>query len=245
MDDINKEEKYNFININYNWAKTLSWDNQAKKILEKYIYPNNIFEYKGMYNWTNNLDKDIFLDIIHYFNNNYHNILNNKNIKILEIGTYSGMSIIELVKQIPNSYGTAIDMWSNYNENNLLSIIDNYDVKGSFYRNLKNANLENKIIGIQSDSTSALIQFIKENNTFDFIYVDGSHLLLDCYTDLILSWELLEKNGILAIDDYLYKKEDNNILNSPYEAVNHFLKLYNSKYKILHIGYRVFLEKLI
>lgn len=245
MDDINKEEKYNFININYDWAKTLSWDNQAKKFLEQYIYPNNIFEYKGMYNWTNNLGKDIFLNIIHYFNNNYHNILNNKNIKILEIGTYSGMSIIELVKLIPNSYGTAVDMWSNYNENNLLSVIDNYDVKGSFYKNLKNANLENKIMGIQSDSTSALIQFIKVNNTFDFIYVDGSHLLLDCYTDLFLSWQLLEKNGILAIDDYLYKKEDDNILNSPYEAINHFLKIYNGKYKVLHIGYRVFLEKLI
>ena len=78
---------------------------------------------------------------------------------------------------------------------------------------------------------------------FDFIYVDGSHLLLDCYFDLILSWNILEIGGILAIDDYLYKK-DENILDSPYEAVNHFLQLFYGKYKILNINYRVFLEKI-
>ena len=79
---------------------------------------------------------------------------------------------------------------------------------------------------------------------FDFIYVDGSHLLLDFYSDLVLSWQILERGGILAIDDYLYKKDDPNILNSPYQAVNHFLKVFENKYKLLSITYRVFLEKI-
>ena len=61
---------------------------------------------------------------------------------------------------------------------------------------------------------------------------------------MLLSWELLNKGGILAIDDYLYKKYDENILNSPYEGVNHFMNKYQSKYKVLHKDYRVFLEKL-
>lgn len=88
------------------------------------------------------------------------------------------------------------------------------------------------------------MEFIKQNRLFDFIYVDGSHLLLDCYSDLVLSWQILERGGILAIDDYLYKKDDENILNSPYEAVNHFLKVFENQYKILSTSYRVFLEKL-
>lgn len=46
----------------------------------------------------------------------------------------------------------------------------------------------------------------------------------------------------MAIDDYLYNKDE--LLKSPFEAVNHFLKLYNGKYKLLHFGYRIFLEKL-
>jgi predicted O-methyltransferase YrrM len=245
MDDTNCEEKNNFINNNYNWSKTLSWENQAIKLLKEYIYPNNIFEYKGMYNWTHDIpagSKDVFLKVISYFNNNYHKIKFGKQVSILEIGTYTGTSLIELIKLIPNSTGIAIDMWANYNETDLLNVIDNYNVKQSFYKNIKNAGLQDKIQPIQLDSTTALIQFIKDNKTTDFIYVDASHLLLDCYTDLALSWQILEKGGILAIDDYLYDK--NNILNSPHEAINHFLKIFKGKYKILDIGYRVFLEKI-
>jgi hypothetical protein len=241
MDD--REKKNNMININYEWANSLSWENQAKKLLEDYIYPNNIVEYKGMYNWTHDLPsggKEIFLKVINYFNNNYHKI--GDRINVLEIGTYTGTSLIEIIKLIPNSYGIAIDMWENYNENNLLDVIDNYKVKNSFYKNIRNTNLEDKIQGIHSDSTTILMKFIRENTLFDFIYVDGSHLLLDCYVDLILSWQILEKGGILVIDDYLCQKDE--VLKSPYEAVNHFLKLYNGKYKILDIGYRVFLEKI-
>ena len=91
------------------------------------------------------------------------------------------------------------------------------------------------------DSTTALLNYIRKNETFDFIYVDGSHLLLDCYSDLVLSWEILETGGILAIDDYTYKKDS--ILDSPFEAVNHFLKRYETKYKLLDKGYRVFIQK--
>jgi len=247
MSDNNKVDKQNLIEMNYQWAKSLSWENQALKLLANYIYPNDIFEYKGMYNWTNDLpqgSKDIFLNIISYFNNNYYKVKFEKKINILEIGTYAGISLIELVKLIPNSFGTGIYLWTNYNENELLQVIDNLKVKNSFYKNIINAGLANRIKGIQINSTSALFEFIKDNVFFDFIYVDGSHLLLDCYSDLVLSWQILEKGGILAIDDYVYKKDDKNILNSPYNAVNHFLKLYKGQYNILSISYRVFLEKI-
>ena len=50
-------------------------------------------------------------------------------------------------------------------------------------------------------------------------------------------------NGVIGLNlDMNDLKEDN--LNSPYEAVNHFLKIYEGKYKLLHTGYRVFLQKL-
>lgn len=246
MDENNKVEKQNFIEMNYEWATNLSWENQALKLLANYIYPNDIFEYKGMYNWTNNLpegSKDIFLNIISYFNNNYNKDKFEKT-NVLEIGTYTGISLIELIKLIPNSVGTGMDVWSNYNENELLQVMDNHKIKDSFYKNIINAGLENRIKGIQINSTFGLLEFIKKNIFFGFIYVDGSHLLLDCYSDLVLSWQILEKGGILAIDDYYYNKDDKNILNSPYNAVNHFLKLYKGQYNLLSMSYRVFLEKI-
>ena len=239
MDDKNKAEKDKLINMNYEWSLTLSWEIQARKFIKEYIEPHSEFEYKGMYNWTNDLpvgSKDIFLDVIQYFNYNQK-----EKIIILEIGSYAGISLIHLVKAIPNSIGYGIDMWENYNEIQLLENMDNLKVESSFYRNVETSCMTDRIFGIKSNSKDKLMEYVKNGFKADFIYVDGSHLLLDCYLDLVLSWEILEKGGILAIDDYTYKMED--VLKSPYEAVNHFLKSYQNKYKLLNKGYRVFLQK--
>jgi predicted O-methyltransferase YrrM len=240
-------EKQDIINRNYEWAKNLSWKNQATKLLEEYINPHNMFEYKGMYSWIHDLpsgSKTIFLNVIKYFINNYLKVKFGKKIDVLEIGTYTGTSLIEIIRLIPNSYGIAVDKWISYDENEVLAVVDNYKIKDSFYHNVKKAGLYNRITGIQTDSMACLLEFIKDKKLFDFIYIDGSHLLLDTYADLILAWQILEKNGILAIDDYLYNVNDKNILNSPHNAINHFLELFKGQYKILHIGYRVFVEKL-
>lgn len=241
-----KESKQEFIERNYEWSLNLTWENQSQKLLSEFILPNNI-EYKGMYNWTHDLPqghKQYYLDVLQHFKNNNPRYLNREKINILEIGTYTGISLIHLIKEISNSYGIGVDMWTNYNENNMLKNIDDngLNVESSFYKNIGLFGLEERIKGMKMDSTKALFQFIKEGKVFDFIYVDGSHLLLDCYSDLVLSWVILGKGGIIGVDDYTYKQKD--ILKSPFEAINHFLKRYEGQYKLLHKGYRVFLEKL-
>lgn len=241
----NVDLKNELIEKNYNWASTLSWELQANKLLDEYILQENL-DYKGMYNWTNDLPfghKKYFLDVIEYFNNNNPKIVSGKEpIKVLEIGTYTGISLINIVKLIPNSIGIGIDKWSNYNETELLDNIDELQVESSFYKNSKISELEDRIKGIKGDSTEVLIEMIKNNESYDFIYVDGSHLLLDCYSDLILSWKLLNKGGVLAIDDYLYNS-DSRVIDSPFEGINHFLNKFQKEIKILHKDYRVFLEK--
>jgi hypothetical protein len=244
MDPKNEELKTKLIEENYKWSIHLSWENQANKLLDEYILPNSKIEYKGMYNWTNDLpvgEKQYFLDVINYFNQTYTKVSLSEKINVLEIGTYTGISLINIINNIPNSIGIGLDMWSSYNENNLLENMDKLEIEKSFYKNISTFKLENRITGLKSDSTIALLDFIKNGKMFDFIYVDGSHLLLDCYSDLILSWSILEKGGIIGIDDYTYKYQS--ILESPFEAVNHFLKKYEGKYKILYKGYRVFLQK--
>jgi predicted O-methyltransferase YrrM len=104
--------------------------------------------------------------------------------------------------------------------------------------------MKGRVFGIKGDSSKVLMDMVVKNDMHDFIYVDGSHLMLDCYLDLILSWKILNKGGILAIDDYIYNIDSDNKLDSPFEGVNHFLKKYESEYSLLHKGYRIFLEKL-
>lgn len=235
--------KNNLIEKNYSWASNLSWSSQATILMQKYMSINKL-EYKGMYNWTNDIpvgSKNDFLNVINYFNST-HKLLRLDSIKILEIGTYTGTSLINIVKNIPKSIGYGLDKWENYNENELLENISNLQVFNSFKHNVNIENLSDRIIPIKGSSNEVLMRMFRSGESFDFIYVDGSHLLLDCYMDLVLSWQLLSVGGILAIDDYLYKNDT--ILDSPFEAVNHFMEVYKSEYNLLLKNYRVFLEKL-
>jgi hypothetical protein len=251
LDPANKSLKNELIKKNYEWALTLSWESQAKKLLDEHILLEKL-EHKGMYNWTNDLPfdhKKFFLEAIQYFNNNYTKVQNGKTIKVLEVGTYTGISLINIVKLIPNSFGFGIDRWSNYIEGDLnknveiLNNMDKLEVEKSFYKNIAVEGLTDRIHGIKGDSYEVLFEMMKENKMFDFIYVDGSHLSFDCYSDLIISWRLLENGGILAIDDYLYNMEGD-VVDSPFEGINHFLNKFQKEIKILHKGYRVFLQKI-
>jgi hypothetical protein len=236
--------KNKLIERNYEWAKELTWENQSTKLLNQYIFQHKL-EYKGMYNWTNDLPyghKTYFIEIINYFNSKYKKVKTGTPINVLEIGTYTGISLINIIKRIHNSYGIGVDAWTNYDENVLLNNMDELRIEESFYKNINIEGLSERIKGIKNDSTAQLFKFIEEKTTFDFIYVDGSHLLLDCYSDMVLSWKILEKGGIMGVDDYTYKNDV--ILESPFEAINHFLKRYVNEYKLLYKGYRVFIEKL-
>lgn len=242
LDPANLHLKNELIERNYEWASTLSWESRAKQLLNDYIIPISKYEYKGMYNWTDDLPfghKKYFLEAIEYFNNNYKR--DTEPIKVLEVGTYTGISLIHILQLIPNSIGIGLDKWTNYDEIELLENMDELEIEASFYKNIKTAGLEERIQGIKGDSYDVLFEMLKENRIFDFIYIDGSHLSFDCYSDLMLSWKLLNRGGLLAIDDYLYNQ--GNLIDSPFEGVNHFLKKHNHEIKVLHKGYRVFLIK--
>ena len=71
------------------------------------------FDYANMDNWTNDLPQNsigYFHAVIDYINQKDHKK------RILEIGTFAGISAIKLLELIKNSEITVIDSWENYNE---------------------------------------------------------------------------------------------------------------------------------
>jgi predicted O-methyltransferase YrrM/tetratricopeptide (TPR) repeat protein len=232
--------KDSLVKKNYDWAIGMSWENRAKYFITQYLDKSR--QFAGMYNWTNDLPhghKQIFNDVLTYFNS--------KNIekpRILEIGTYAGTSLIEILEKIPRSTGVAIDMWKNYDEKNvdMLKNIEENHIENVFLTNIRKSGMNNRVSAYKGNSLNVLMMLLKGGKEmFDFIYVDGSHKCLDCYSDLILSWELLNPGGILAIDDYLFTAPTT--LDCPMEAVDRFLQLYSGKYKLISKTYRVFIEK--
>jgi len=248
-----QRHKAELINMNYDWASKLSWKDQATRLVNEYLRPLQL-DYKGMYNWTNDLPpghKQYFLETIDYFNKNYASKLT-RNVRVLEISVYTGTSLINIMKLIPNSTGVAIDKWENYNENQygfkrtLLDTMEEHDVEQTFYKNIEKENMKYRIVGLKGNSFEILTKLYKDmnsNDLFDFIYVDGNHTLLESYTDIMLSWKLLNKGGIMAIDDVTYNNTPDKILESPFLGVKNFLELYKGQYKILSFNYRIFLEK--
>jgi predicted O-methyltransferase YrrM len=92
-----------------------------------------------------------------------------------------------------------------------------------------------------------LLDLVQKGEKFDFVYVDGSHLCLDCYADMVLAWKLVGRGGVLAVDDVLYhydKAMTKDPLGYPLKAKEHFMKKYEGQYRVLSDSYRVFLQKL-
>ena len=211
---------------------------------------NNFLNYADMYNWTNDLPtntnaKITFVKMLSQF-------ITYNSCQILEIGTFAGTSVIGMLQYLPNAFATTIDPWISYVEKecateintSCLEKIEQLNIEKVFNENIMKVGFTNRVTHLKGDSAFVLIQLIKQNKTYDFIYVDGSHKAIDCYTDCLLSWQLLNVNGIMAIDDYLYKISKTDEFENVQKGVDHFLEKIKGKYILLEKGYRVFIQKI-
>jgi hypothetical protein len=198
-------------------------------------------EYCGLLNWTVDVPRGtrlIFENILEMFRSK-------EEPKILEVGSFAGTSIMTIKNILPHSVCYSIDNWTlvqdefddckKYMQNKNIKVLS--DVRDYFFR-----NTDGKVILYEMDSALALQTLIKEHKTFDFIYVDGSHTTNDTITDIVLSWSILNKGGVLGVDDYLYVKNDSN--DRPGIAVDYFMEKFKGQYIVLDKGYRVFFMKI-
>ena len=74
------------------------------------------------------------------------------------------------------------------------------------------------------------------------IYVDGSHRRADAYRDCVLSWPLLDPNGIMLIDDYEFGAQLLDEL-KPKQAIDAFLANIVEQYDELHRAYQIAIRK--
>ena len=196
-------------------------------------------DYYHVYNWTNDLPTNTKVIFEHVIKQ-----IKNKHLKILEIGTFTGTSLINILYRLPETYtGIAVDNFS-LNDVGKTDSIDLKSIKNIFYENVNKANLSSRVILIEEDSSIAMSDMIKNNIKFDFIYIDGSHKCLDVMCDIIQAWELLDVGGILGIDDIGWIPENYTDFDVPLKAVQLFLDKYYKHFKVLDNGYRLFVEKI-
>lgn len=159
------------------------------------------------------------------------------NLRFLEIGTFEGRSAIWMLENVlthPSSKLTLCDTFV-------------HDTEYILKHNLKESGQEKRTEIIKTPSCEALRKLPLD--TFDIIYIDGSHLAKNALSDIVLSWDLLKTNGIMIIDDYnlVYRNTDLEYrldeLFRPKIAVDVFLYVRRDDIKILHKDYQVIICK--
>jgi predicted O-methyltransferase YrrM/Tfp pilus assembly protein PilF len=189
---------------------------------------------------------DLFTDNIPILEKYLSGFLNTE-IQALEIGSFTGESACWLLENVLThqlAKLTCIDPFSSAYEK-----FFDYNIKCS-----QSAEKVQKIKGISQEVLRKL-----PIESYDIIYVDGSHLASDVLEDAVLSWRLLKPGGLIVFDDYYlvyldassYSYEEavmhgflSNPNSNPKVGIDAFLVAFEDKIKILHKGNQVIIEKL-
>jgi predicted O-methyltransferase YrrM len=86
-------------------------------------------------------------------------------------------------------------------------------------------------------------------DTFDFIYVDGSHSTVDVMEDAVSAFRLAKSGAVIAFDDYQWDDPNLNQSGIPRPAIDAFLALYahptcyEPLVDVLEMGWQVWVRK--
>lgn len=152
---------------------------------------------------------NIMLNIFDDFNFNPKNIL--------EIGVYEGFSTVFFQYAFDNFETDVVDIFL-------------HDTREKFVNNINKINIR-KINIFETTSHNFLVNNKKK---YDLVYVDGAHGYLDVIVDLFYSYQCLNINGILLMDDYDWKEKYKD--RSVRLAVNNFLDIVENSYDTIHQG---------
>jgi predicted O-methyltransferase YrrM len=156
----------------------------------------------------------------------------------LEVGPYEGRAFFWMVDHVlthPTSRATAIDVFVRGSSTH-------YDAsyESTFRKNLALSGAEERVTVIKGRSQVELRPLPLDS--FDVIYIDGSHDTPDVLADLVLSWALLKDGGLLILDDYRWGPEWPSDIR-PALAINAFVSSFAREIRIVHRQYQMILTK--
>jgi predicted O-methyltransferase YrrM len=158
--------------------------------------------------------------------------------KVLEIGSFEGRSTCKILEEFGSKAPLEIhcaDTWAGGIEHQHLNM---NEIETRFDRNVQIAqervSQPTNVIKHKGFSISGLLNLLNHGHaeTFDIVFVDGSHRADDVLTDLVLSYQLCKIGGIIICDDYLWSMEphgEEDVLNRPKLAIDAFSTIFARK----------------
>lgn len=211
------------------------------RIKSKYLLQSNLFNIeKSKLSLSNDwfsINVPFWLSIIEEYR------LDVKSVRALEIGSWEGLSSFFILWSLPNCQLTSVDTWEGADEHKdgiwiSQGVLSN--IESAFDENLE--RFKSRISKFKGSSQSFYNSDAFVRNTYDFIYIDGSHHSHDVMIDAIKCFEMLKLGGILIFDDYFWSYYSKAIDN-PASAVNLFLHMKKGSYKIVRLYYQMVIIK--
>lgn len=167
-------------------------------------------------------------------------------VQILEIGSFEGLSAIWFLTEVLTGVEaslTCIDPWEPYVE-----LVDHeqdvmkHHAEAHFDYNTRLACSKSgaSLKKYKGRSDQILPRLLPES--YDLIYVDGSHLAKDVLTDLVFAWRLLKMGGLMICDDYQHTRHLDPLW-TPKMPIDHFLACFQHHYQLLQKNWLVVFKK--
>jgi len=153
------------------------------------------------------------------------------NLRYLEVGVFEGQSFVWMFENVltdSSSVATAIDLF----------FADGLEER--FTENIERAGVTDRVTTIKGFSNDALRPLTPDS--FDIIYIDGSHTAANVLRDGLLSWDLLKKGGILIFDDYALAPRFPSTLR-PREMIDAMVTAFGKEIEVLHRGWQLIFRK--
>ena len=165
-------------------------------------------------------------------------------VRVLEIGAFDGVSANMMLDHLfpnPASKVFCIDPFLPDPTTPEVS----KTTRDEFFENRKRGGHEEQINIFEGLSVEVLAWMISEDgywDSFDFIYIDGSHAARDVLTDAVMSWNLLKYGGVLAFDDYEWDG-GSGPLGRPRPGIDAFASVFQPELRLVKGGYRRIWQK--
>ncbi|HCJ12197.1 MAG: hypothetical protein A2Y14_00925 [Verrucomicrobia bacterium GWF2_51_19] len=166
--------------------------------------------------------------------------------KLMEVGSYEGASACYIMQKLASERPIelhCVDTWDNQTQ----------PIEARFDKNVRLAQASAKhpvtLKKHKGFSDKILCQLLTEGQagSFDWIYIDGSHVASDVLFDTVLAFRLLKVGGVMAFDDYLWQTKDTSYIDPvlcPKSAIDAFTTIYCQKIKILRLPlYQLYVKK--
>ena len=154
-----------------------------------------------------------------------------KELNILELGSYQGASAFLFLSILKNSKITCVDTFADE---------INFQL---FDKTLKKFLIQERAILSKSSTLSFFSKEMKKN-FYDIVYIDAGHGYSDVTIDIYCSFDQVRDDGIIIFDDYEWHNKNFMSMDKNVRlAINDFLERANGCYEVLHHGYIVILKK--